>query len=335
MPVSIREVAARAGVSPSTVSQVLNSNYGVKISAATRDRVKQVADELGYSPNQFARSLGRRKTDTIGLMVSGIRNPFFAELVETAESLLMAAGYQVFLDCGPSQAGSYGEHVKLRGWPVDGVLIWAFPDQNLEMFLGRQAVGLPVVYLGYPRTDGACTVYFDLYTGITEALRHLHAQGYRKIGYVFPDDGLPSRVSDKLMAYRDFCGEAGWPERIIVQERREQTRRAGLETALMVAAMPEADRPDAVICHNDSLAQGFYFGARRAGLAVPGDIAVVGCDGNTDSEYLDLPLTSVLLPIETLCLDAIKVLQAQICPERTLDLASKAITPKLRIGGTT
>jgi LacI family transcriptional regulator len=290
---------------------------------------------MGYSPNQFARSLGRRKTDTIGLMVSGIRNPFFADMVERAEQMILASGYQVFLDCGPSTAGSYAEHVKLKGWPVDGVLIWAFPDQTLEMFLGTQAAGLPVVYLGYERTDGEDCVYFDLYGGGMQAVRHLHERGYRKVAYITPMNVAPTRPMWKERAYRDFCREAGWREWVIPQERHEETRRAGLETALSIAAMPASERPDAVICQNDVVAQGVYFGLRRAGLQVPGDVAVVGFDGLEDTEFLDIPLTSVVLPLAQLCARSLELMQSRIAPQSRFDARSIKIETHLRVGGTT
>jgi len=335
VPVSIREVAAKAGVSPSTVSQVLNENFKVNISEVTRDRVRGVAAEMGYRPNQFARSLGRRKTDTIGLMVSAISNPFFADLVEKAERMLFESGYQVFLDSGPAELGSYAEHAKLRGWPVDGVLIWAFPDQTLEHFLASQAIGTPVVYMGYQRSDDGDCVYFDTYAGCRVALVHLKERGYTRVGFISPGEIGNMRASNKIHAYRDFCREAGWEERVVLQKRQEQTRRAGFETGLALAALPAHERPDAVICNNDVIAHGVYFGARRGGLRIPDDLAIVGFDGLEESLYLDIPLTTVVLPCEEMCLKSLAVLQSRLDKTAGPEPQSVRIETPLRIGEST
>lgn len=88
---------------------------------------------MGYEPNRFARSLRRRRTDPIGLMISGLKNPFFVSLLESAEIHILKAGFQTLLEAAPSHLGSFKEHLKLSSWPVDGILMWG--SGRLEDYL--------------------------------------------------------------------------------------------------------------------------------------------------------------------------------------------------------
>ena len=308
MPVSIRDIATRAGVSRGTVSKVLNGSPET-ISEETKARVRQAVEETGYAPNQLARSLGRRRTDTLGLMISGLQNPFFVEIMEQAERLALDAGYQVLVDAAPSSCGSYGDHGKMRGWPVDGVLMWASAGQRVGDYLGPQATGLPVVYLGHPGGDDRDAVLLDIHGGARMLAEWLHGRGYRRPAFAYPYPRQGEGGSDpRYRAYSGFFIEAGLPFEQITMARQEETRAAGLETGLALAARAPADRPDVVLCLNDVIAQGVYFGLRRAGLRVPQDMAVVGFDGIEEAQWLDTPLTSVRLPVGEMCRQALDVL---------------------------
>jgi LacI family transcriptional regulator len=151
MAVSLKQVAERAGVSGATVSRVLNGKELDRIPLETRQRIMRIAQELDYRPNRFARSLRDGRTSTVGLMVSGLSNPFFVEVLEAAERRLIETGYQVVQDVAPSVRGTYEHHGKLQDWPVDGVIMWAHPYQTLATFLGSRAHGVPVVYMGFER----------------------------------------------------------------------------------------------------------------------------------------------------------------------------------------
>src|SRR4051794_12513669 len=109
MVISIRDVAAKAGVSLGTVSKVMNNSDHAQIALETRRRVQHAAQELGYRPNPLARGLGRQRMDTIGLMLSDLRNPFFQEVLEVSEKMVLDAGYQVLLDANASAYSQYHE----------------------------------------------------------------------------------------------------------------------------------------------------------------------------------------------------------------------------------
>lgn len=314
MAISIREVAAQAGVSLGTVSSVLNGNVQARIGRVTQERVRRVAAELGYAPNRFARSLGRNRTDTIGLMVSGLRNPFFLELMVTAEEQAQAAGFDVLTDDAfltrPAASG------KLRGWPVDGILMWATEEQTLQQHLGAQIDSTPVVYLGYERMDGASYVALDHYGGARTLMEHLVELGRQRIAYLTPHRQAQTGggVDARRRAYEDVCRQQGqpplYPELVGPEQYAPVTqggwREIGFLTGLALAAAP--DRPDAVFCHNDILAIGFYHGLLRGGLQVPSDIAVAGFDGVPEGMYLDKSLTTVVSPVKELCATALALL---------------------------
>ncbi len=335
MPVSIREVAARVGVSPGTVSHVLNGNQSARIAPATQERVRRAAAEMGYRPNRLARSLGKGRTDTIGLLVSGLRNPFFVDIMENAEALAMEAGYQVLLDAAPSMHGTYKAHAKIQGWPVDGVLMWAARYENLAMYLGPQAENLPVVYLGSVREDGSDWVSFALHDGGRQVTEHLLSRGYRRIAYASPYAfGEDRHEEARHQAYKEVCRAAGLEPEFVLLGGQE-TRAAGKQAGSEIAARPAADRPDAVLCHNDTIAMGVYCGLRRAGLRVPEDVAVAGFDGVDEAQYLEVPLTTVHTPADALCRRALGILSRRLAGDRETPPQQVLVPTELRVGGST
>ncbi|MGI4788185.1 MAG: LacI family DNA-binding transcriptional regulator [Janthinobacterium lividum] len=314
MAISIRDIASQAGVSTSTVSKVLNGSRET-IRPQTQERVRRIASEMGYHPNRLAQSIARRRTGTIGLMISGLQNPFFVSLLETAEALLLDSGNQILLDAAPSIAGSYAQHSRLNGWPVDGVLMWAFAEQSLEMYLGVQAREIPVVYLGSPRDDGSDWVAFDHYGGGRLAAEYLVRRGYRRIAYLGAF-GSGSFQGPRYQAYADVCQEKDLGVETFELEDQAETCEAGLAGGLRLAALPAARRPEAVICVNDVLALGVSHGLRRAGLRVPDDVAVIGFDGIMEGQCEDIPLTTVLTSPKALCQEALGILTQRIAGHR-------------------
>jgi DNA-binding LacI/PurR family transcriptional regulator len=348
MPVSLREVAARAGVARGTVSSVLNNRSAeARISAQTQARVRHIAAEMGYRPNRLAQGLGRGSTNIIGLMIPGLRNPFFLSLLEIAEDRALRAGYDVLADTAFQMRGSYDIHAKLSGWPIDGVLIWVTPDMTLADYLGAWTEGIPAVYLGYPRDDGADYVAIDRDSGVRQVMEHLRERGYRRIAYLYPWTGLQP-VDARYAFYAALCAEAGQePEQILLEPLEQEAqmspitqaglREAALKTGLSLAARPPSDRPDALICHNDLVAIGLFNGLRRAGLRVPEDIAVVGFDGIDEGLYLEKPLTTVVSPGAQLVETALGILTRRLKGERDADRHPQQVilSSELRFGGTT
>ena len=348
MRVSLREVAARAGVARGTASSVLNNRSAeVRIAPQTQARIRQVAAEMGYQPNRLAQGLGKGRTNIIGLMIPGLRNPFFLSLLEIAEDLALRAGYDVLPDSAFQLRAAYEAQGKLSGWPIDGVLIWVTPDKTLADYLGAWTAGIPVVYMGYSRDDGTDYVAIDRESGMRQVMEHLGQRGYRRIAYLYPWTGLQP-MDARYALYAALCAEAGQqPERIQLEPLEQQNhmsaitqaglREAGLKTGLTLAGRPAGDRPDAVICHNDLVAIGLFSGLRRVGLRVPEDIAVVGFDGIDEGHFLEKPLTTVVSPGARLVGAAFDMLTNRLKPGDALPAGPQhLILPgTLQIGGTT
>ncbi len=348
MPVSLREVAARAGVTRGTVSSVLNNRAAeARISTGTQERVRRAAQELGYRPNRLAQGLGKGRTDIIGLMIPGLRNPFFINLLELAEERAFQAGYDVLPDIAFQIRATYQVQGKLTGWPVDGILIWLPPDKTLADYLGTWTQGMPVVYLGYRRTDAADFVAVDREPGVRLVMAHLRERGYRRIAYLYPWEDLQP-FDARYGTYASVCAEWGRaPEKIFLEpldtlkplNRLTQAglREAGYQTGQALAARPREQRPDALVCHNDVVALGVFHGLRRGGLRVPEEIAVSGFDGIDEGLYLDKPLTTVVSPSQEIVDSAFDILIRRLAAPRNAERQPEQVVlpSTLRVGGTT
>jgi LacI family transcriptional regulator len=335
--VSINDVASAAGVSKSTVSQVLNGNSQARIKIETQENIRRIAQELGYRPNRMARSLGRRRTDTIGLMVFGLRNPFFIELAETAERMVQEAGYQAVIDAA-TPLGAYHKPGMLHDWPVDGVLMWANSYQSLSDYLGPQAEHIPVVYQGaIERQDGSDAVGHNACEGARRLVEHLLAQGYRSIGQVMPHYFVDPRFDDERpRTYAEVCRQADVPLETILLRDHHSLRAASVEVGVELAARPASKRPRALLCHNDVVAIGVIQGLRRSGVRVPEDVAVAGFDGIEEGQHLDTPLTTVRIPVEEICRRSLDILLLRLHSEVQLPTQRILIpTTEIAVGKTT
>jgi LacI family transcriptional regulator len=302
---------------------------------------------MGYRPNRLAQGLGRRRSNVIGLMIPGLRNPFFLNLLEIAEEAAFEAGYDVFPDIAFQMRESYNRQSKLSGWPMDGILIWITPDKKLSDYLGTWSELEPVVYLGYERDDGADFVAIDREGGVRQAMNHLWSRGYERIGYLYPWAELQPSDS-RYAVYERICAEAGrTPQKIRLEpnsppELRSLITQAGLieagfATGLTLAARPASERLDAMLCHNDLVAIGFLNGIRRAGLRVPEDLAIVGFDGIDEGLLMEKPLTTVITPTADLVRTGFKILSRRLDTPVTgpLNQERHLLPCTLRVGGTT
>jgi LacI family transcriptional regulator len=294
--------------------------------------------ELGYQPNRFARSLGRRRTDSIGLLISALRNPFFVDVLVNAEAVALAAGYYVFMDA-VSSSGAGINPSKLREWPIDGALMWAEPWQSLEDRLGPQASDTPHVYLGRTdRDDGAAAVGFDLYGGGIQAAEHLVSVGRRRIAFITPhrlyDPARGNTPRDpRYAAYLNVCNSAGLPIESLVFPGSDDTHSAGFAIARKLIERPASERPDAILGLNDLLTIGLCAGLRRAGVRIPDDIAVIGFDHIEEGQFLDTPLTTVSTPTDELCRRGLELLLRAMAGEDLTDVRI-VIPAQLVLGGT-
>jgi DNA-binding LacI/PurR family transcriptional regulator len=286
-PVRLQDVAAVAGVSVRTVSNVVNDYPHV--APATRARVQQALDQLGYRPNLAARQLRQGRIGMIGVVVPEIASPYFSELAAALVSAASGRGWTVLVD---ETAGDPDRERQLLDGTgarlVDGLILspWALDPRGLH------PGPVPVVLLGEQSAPGVLDhVAIDNVAAATEATRHLLAVGRRRIAAV----GLQPHLSNGTAAlrqrgYREALAAAG----VAVDPALERAvptlhRAAGYDA--MRALLPL--RPDGLFCFTDELALGAMRALSEAGLRVPDDIAIVGFDDIEDGRYAVPSLTTI------------------------------------------
>lgn len=292
--VSIKDVAAAAGVSTATVSRVLSpGEVGAPVRPQTRVRVEKAIDELGYRPNDLARALLQQRTSTIGLVLPDIANPYYPPLVRAVEDGAARHGYRVVLcntDRDQAKAAAYLDVlVKTR---VDGIII-AGGATDLPADSVLQAYRTKIVTVG-PHGTGHPSVGVDNRRAQSSATAHAVELGHRHIGYVQgPPDSRTAQ--DRLAGHHDALRAGGLEDSsgdaVVVGGFDEESGfRAAIE---LVARRP---CPTAIVCANDRVAFGVYAALADAGLAVPRDVSVVGFDDAPMAAYLRPTLTTVSVP---------------------------------------
>ncbi|MEV7010370.1 LacI family DNA-binding transcriptional regulator [Streptosporangium sp. NPDC051022] len=291
---TLEAVAARAGVSRSTVSRVVNGQPTV--TPDIRDVVMRAVDELGYVPNGAARNLVTQRTDSVALVVSESPNrllsddPTFATVIRAASLELEAAGRQaVLLLTGSSDSHARVEKYIAGGY-VDGVMLVSSHGADLlPVALTRLRVpavsyGRPTVPVAMPYVDN------DNVSGAADAVRHLLERGRRRIATIAgPLDTIGGQ--DRLTGYRDVLRDSDRRSIVAVGDFTRESGAVAMRQLL-------ADDPDldAVFAANDLMAIGAMRALRLAGRRIPDDVAVVGYDDIEAAGYTDPPLTTVHSP---------------------------------------
>jgi DNA-binding LacI/PurR family transcriptional regulator len=292
MPVSIKDVARIARVSHSTVSRALRDTTAVN--QGTAERIRRVARELGYRPNSIGRSLATSRTQTIGVVVTSVADPFIAEVISGVEEVAQDRGYAVYL--ANSNAIPEREINVVRSFQdrrVDGVLVMASRVGSLYMPLLSE-LDVPIVLIDnqYP---GAFvhSIGIDDRNGARLAVGHLLELGHRRIAYIGDRFGLQSN-EDRMSGYRGQLAAADIPFRSELVVDGDGKAEGG--RAAMAALLALRELPTAVFCYNDMTAIGALRCLHSVGRRVPGDISVVGFDDLPIASFIEPPLTTVRQP---------------------------------------
>ncbi|MBB2911868.1 LacI family transcriptional regulator [Streptosporangium becharense] len=296
--VSIKEVAARAGVSPGTVSNVLNRPE--KVASTTRRRVEEAIRELGFVRHGSASSLRAGHSRTVGLSVIDIGNPFFTDVAAGVEEVASERGYAVIL--GNSSGDRLKEERNLLVFAeqrVRGVLITP-AGENMSKVDRLRERGISVVLVDHPaeRPD-QCSVAVNDVTGGAMAVSHLLASGAERIAYVTGPLTV-RQCADRLVGAERALTDAGRDPRESLKEipMGAMNARSGQQAAEKLLA--EGHLPDAVFCANDLLALGLLRGLLQAGVRVPQDVSLVGYDDIDFASASAVSLTSVRQPTHRL-----------------------------------
>jgi DNA-binding LacI/PurR family transcriptional regulator len=319
------DVAAHLGVSRQLVSLVLRNAPGA--SDQTRARVRQAADELGYSPDLAAQMLRRNGTRTLGVLFT-LEHYSGAAIVEHMHTAAAARGYSLILsERSPSR--DEGQAVQeLLGFRCDA-LILVSPTMPLAE-LRRLAKTVPVVSIGSGSTRTGCDVVrSDGDRGIRQAVDHLTGLGHRRIVYVhgrdmpgsdFRHDGYVAEMTARALPVD------------VLSIRGDYTEEAGARASALLLRRP--DLPTAVIANNDHAAFGLQISLMRAGLSVPGDVSVTGYDDSRVAQLSFLDLTSVRQDPAEIGELAIDCALSRVSGERSKPV-ERIITPTLVVRSST
>ncbi len=310
MKVTLRDVAETANVHFGTASCVLNGARGsTRVSPATRQRILDTAQKLGYVPNRIAQQLRTRKSRVIGLLVGGLENLFFARMVSVCSEELERRGFDVILVMRRSdQPEDLHLLEALISRQIDGMLVWSETNTEIRERL-RWGDMSTTVLMGYP-LEYRDSFAADAPGGVRMALDHLRDVGCKRIGYFAPDIGLHRAGDERYVTYKQWVAEHKLPELVYSFNGPSYDVHLSRERAERLAEEP--DRPDGLFCMNDMIAVGVLSGLRRKGVNVPQEMAVVGFDDLPMSAELELPLTSVHFPTREICMRAIDVLLERI-----------------------
>jgi LacI family transcriptional regulator len=310
--VGIREVAAAAGVSVTTVSHSLSG--GGQISDATRERVRSVAEGLNYAPNRLASGLRSKRSQIIGFVSDEISTTPYAGNVLLGAQEAAAANDQVLMVVNSNR----NSRIEDRG--IDALLQHSV-DGIIYARMYHQAVELPAALSGVPtvlldassdRTDLSSVVPDEEGAALT-AMEHLLAAGHRRIGYLGNIDEIPA-TRGRLAGYRAALAAHGIPFDESLVTVGESMTAPGRDAASRVLAL--ADRPTALFCFNDRMAMGAYQAAHLAGLEIPRDLSIVSIDNFEVLADALLPgLTSIALPHYEMGRWAIERLAAELAGE--------------------
>ena len=323
--VSIEDIARHAEVSHSTVSRALRGNK--RISLAVRTQILQIANELGYTPNAIAQSLQQRQTNTIGLVVTDVADPFWGEVVKGVEAVSMHNQKALFLSASqydPSRQLAVIEVFHQRR--VDGIIVG---DSQLgdAQIVRLARIKVPTVFLNsqadhaYP---GFHAVGIDNYAGGVLAAQHLWALGHRHLAYL----GSTKRPASNQMRGLGFAATLrgyGLPANALITHHSpslEDDLRIGYELARAI----DYTQTTALFCYNDSIALGALTYCRSVGIDVPAQLSIVGFDDVAMAQFSMPALTTIAQPKVALGETAMQLLLAVLAGQPTIDTI---LTPTL------
>lgn len=302
MRITIKDIAHELGISHSTVSRVLNEKQSNLVSDATRVRIIDAAHRMGYRPSRIAQALQGKSTQLIGVMVPDTEDFFFQTVLKHLRRTLEASDYElmVFASAGDQIAARWH---RLLQWDLDGVFVFDYlfyVDGLWEAMTTHTGAIPPVVGLFSNQTQLKDYATVNFAPAVESLLQHLAAQGCRRLGYLAHPGSLQAG-EQRYDAFSEFVQRSGLeqvdiPAPLLDASLMEQAR-TGMREWLGTGVRP----PDALFCQNDELALGAYKALKEAGIRVPIDVALAGCDNLPYMSYIETPLTTISLPVQEVC----------------------------------
>ncbi|MBN3883522.1 MULTISPECIES: LacI family DNA-binding transcriptional regulator [unclassified Nostoc] len=297
--ISIEDIARRAGVSHSTVSRALRDN--ALISPKVREEIKRLAEEMSYVPNAIAQSLQNKRTNTIGVVVTSISDPFYAEVVEGIEKIAKPAGLSVLLSAShrdfEQEMAAIDTFHRRR---VDGILI---ADSRISKQHTKQLtqIAVPTVLINSQTEDQSeifHSVAIDDRLGAKLATEHLISLGHTAIGYLGVGDRSRSN-KQRLEGYQMALAEAGIPQNtdwVSISDEYD-IRTSDVNTGQNMLSKLLAAEVTGIFCYNDMVAIGALLACQELGILVPRNLSIVGFDGIALGGYVTPALTTISQPM--------------------------------------
>jgi len=307
--VTMKDVAELAGVSITTVSHVVNSTRSV--APETKARVLAAVEQTGYTGDAIARSLVTGGTRSLGVAISLVANPYFAELIRAIEHEITRSGYTLVLaDTHDEPAAEQSAVRTLRSRRVDGLILTPSSKAAGTVLPELRQVGLPIVLVDRLTTAqdvdqvGPENIY-----ATSGLVGHLASVGHRRIGMISGAEGLAT-TNERVLGYRLGLGRAGltWDSELVVSGSSAAPPAAAALGRLL--ALPEP--PTAVVAGNNTMLSGVLHECRTRGVRVGRDLAVVGYDDVEWADLVDPPVTTVAQPIAEMGRTAVQLLLARI-----------------------
>lgn len=328
---TISDVAKLSGLSKATVSRVIN-NYP-HVSVEKQQIVKKAMEELGYSPNPSARRLRGNLTNTIGVIIPRIINPFFSHLVNSIEQAAYKNSYQVliFQSNEDREKELYFLNL-LKTKQVDGIIM-ASIENEWDIVKKYMQYGPIILCNEYVNNNDVSMVRLDQNKGAYLATKHLIDRGHRKIGYstggLFDEEG---KDKDRNQGYQKALIESGIPINpnwIFVNKHSIEDGKQIMNQILLMD-----DRPTAVFTGSDEIAGGVMVKAKEKGLRIPEDIAIIGFDDQPLSEILDPKLTTIRQPVNEMGTETVRLI-VELMKGQTKKVQSIELPAQLIIRETT
>ena len=287
---SMKDIAARCGVSVATVSKALNDHSD--IGEETKARIREVAKEIGYFPNSMARALKTNHTNNIGVLFvdeaqSGLTHDYFSHVLDYFKRTVEEKGYDItFLNNKGQGHMSYLEHCRYRGFDGVAVICANFYDSEVEDLVKS---GIPIVTVDHVFHD-RISITSDNVKGMRDLVTYIYEQGHRKIAYIH---GVTSSVSQsRLTSFYYTAEELGLriPDEYVLEAAYRDTRKAYEMTEKLL----DLDEPPTCICYPDDFsAFGGMNAIKERGLSIPDDISVAGYDGIRIGRHLEPQLATI------------------------------------------
>lgn len=296
----IRDVARQAGVSPATVSRVINGT--TPVAADKRERVLRAIEEMGFVPNEVARSLFKKSSKTIGVIIPSIRNPYFTQLADVIDAAAKERGYRIVLynvhhDLDQERAALQ----MLAAANADGVIV-ASNNEALQEELVNYQMPVVVVDALFQTRQVNAYLYCDYYQGGRLAAEHLTACGCRNLVCIRGVQGLYTAQA-RYEGYRDYCREHGLTEQVV---ECDYDFEAGLSmTEKLLERFPQVD---GIVACNDMVAISVYKILHKRNIAVPDQIQLVGFDDIHLASLISPELTTIHQPIDAMGRRAVEVI---------------------------